>query len=142
MSTDIALCQDGITQWLNIPNTLVQEVLTFPSRTDLLVKRAPSLLNCSQCGQLCFYRDDRTTQHIRDLNILERHTYLVLDKWRVLCPTYGVHVENLGFAAPYSRYTLRFEDLVACLCDPLAIGGTEDHVHILVRLHPTIAVAN
>jgi REP element-mobilizing transposase RayT len=26
-------------------------------------------------------------------------------------------------------------------CVPLAIGGTEDHVHLLVRLHTTVAVA-
>jgi REP element-mobilizing transposase RayT len=26
-------------------------------------------------------------------------------------------------------------------CLPLAIGGTEDHVHLLVRLYPTVAVA-
>jgi putative transposase len=26
-------------------------------------------------------------------------------------------------------------------CDPLAIGGTEDHVHVLVRLHSTVAIA-
>jgi len=26
-------------------------------------------------------------------------------------------------------------------CKPLAIGGTEDHVHLLVRLHPTVAIA-
>jgi len=26
-------------------------------------------------------------------------------------------------------------------CIPLAIGGVADHVHVLVRLHPTIAVA-
>jgi len=26
-------------------------------------------------------------------------------------------------------------------CEPLAIGGTEDHVHLLVRLHPTVAIA-
>ena len=26
-------------------------------------------------------------------------------------------------------------------CEPLAIGGMEDHVHLLVRLHPTVAIA-
>jgi len=27
-------------------------------------------------------------------------------------------------------------------CEPLAIGGIDDHVHVPVRLHPTVAVAN
>jgi putative transposase len=26
-------------------------------------------------------------------------------------------------------------------CEPMAIGGAEDHVHVLVRLHSTVAVA-
>mgnify|MGYP000014574488 CR=1 FL=1 len=29
----------------------------------------------------------------------------------------------------------------AMKCDPLAIGGTADHVHLLVRLHPTVPIA-
>ena len=27
-------------------------------------------------------------------------------------------------------------------CEPLAIGGVEDHVHLLVRLHPTVSIAH
>jgi REP element-mobilizing transposase RayT len=27
-------------------------------------------------------------------------------------------------------------------CEPLAIGGTSDHVHLLIRLHTTVAVAD
>lgn len=27
-------------------------------------------------------------------------------------------------------------------CEPVAIGGMPDHVHLLVRLHPTVAVAD
>ena len=26
-------------------------------------------------------------------------------------------------------------------CEPLAINGTEDHIHLLVRLHPAVSVA-
>ena len=27
-------------------------------------------------------------------------------------------------------------------CDPIVVGGIEDHIHLLVHLHPTIAVAD
>lgn len=27
-------------------------------------------------------------------------------------------------------------------CEPIAIGGVADHVHVLVRLHPAVTVAN
>lgn len=41
------------------------------------------------------------------------------------------------------------EKLYSCLatkctdlkCSPIAIGGTSDHVHLLLRLHPTISVS-
>lgn len=96
------------------------------AHTDLLLTRMPPSLRCSRCGQLSFDRYDRTSQRIRDLNVFDLHTYLVLDKWRVHCPTCGVRVEDLGFAAPYSRYTRRFEDLVARLCEHLPVANVAE----------------
>jgi len=126
VSTNIALCQDGITQWLNLPHVVVQDVVMNETHTDLLLARTPPSLRCSRCGQLSFNRYDRTRHRIRDLNVFELHTYLVLDKWRVHCPTCGVRVEDLGFAAPYSRYTRRFEDLVTRLCEHLPVANVAD----------------
>lgn len=96
------------------------------THTDLLLNRMAPSLRCSRCGQLSFDRYDRTRQRIRDLNVFELHTYLVLDKWRIHCPTCGVRVEDLGFAAPYSRYTRRFEDLVARLCEHLPVANVAE----------------
>lgn len=96
------------------------------AHADLLITRTPPSLICSRCGQLSFDRYDRTRQRIRDLNVFDRHTYLVLDKWRVHCHTCGVRVEDLGFAAPYSRHTLRFEDFVARLCEHLPVANVAE----------------
>jgi transposase len=94
--------------------------------TDLLITHTPPTLRCSNCGQLGFDRYDHTRQRIRDLSVFELHTYLVLDKWRIHCPTCGVRVEDLGFAAPYSRHTRRFEDLVARLCEYLPVASVAE----------------
>ena len=126
MSTNIALCQDGITQWLNLPHVVVQDVVMKEAHTDLLLARMPPSLRCSRCGQLSFDRYDRTSHRIRDLNVFDLRTYLVLDKWRVHCPSCGVRVEDLGFAALYSRYTRRFEELVARLCEHLPVANVAE----------------
>ncbi len=115
-----------VTQWLNLPHLVVQDVIMNGTHTDLLLNRMAPSLRCSRCGQLSFDRYDRTRQRIRDLNVFELHTYLVLDKWRIHCPTCGVRVEDLGFAAPYSRYTRRFEDLVARLCEHLPVANVAE----------------
>lgn len=120
MSTDI------VTQLLNLPHVVVQDVNMSETHTDLLLHRTPPSLKCSRCGQMVFDRYDRTRHRIRDLNVFELQTYLVLDKWRIHCPTCGVRVEDLGFAAPYSRYTRRFEDLVARLCEKLPVADVAE----------------
>src|SRR3972149_10761200 len=109
VSTDI------VTRWLNLPDTTVHDVVMSNGGPDLIVRRDPAILTCSNCGQRVFDRYDRTVQRIRDLNVFEASTYLVVEKWRLKCPNCGVRVEDVGFAAPYARYTRRFEDLVARL---------------------------
>ena len=120
MSTDI------VTRWLNLPDTTVHDVVMSDGSTDLIVRRDPAILTCSNCGQGCFDRYDRTVQRIRDLNVFETSTYLVVDKWRLNCPNCGVRVEDVGFAAPYARYTRRFEDLVARLCEHMPLSNVAD----------------
>ena len=105
MSTNI------VTQWLNLPHVVVQDVVMNETHTDLLLARTPPSLRCSRCGQLSFNRYDRTRHRIRDLNVFELHTYLVLDKWRVHCPTCGVRVED-GILC---RVGDRFGDLPASI---------------------------
>jgi len=112
-----------VTQWVNLPNVVVQDVVMNESHTDLLLTGMPPSLRCSRCGQLSFDRYDRTRQRLRDLTAFEVHTYLVLDKWRVRCSACVVRVEDIGFAALYSRYTRRFEELVARLCEHLPVAN-------------------
>lgn len=117
---------DIVTRWLNLPYTTVRDVLMSDGCTELVVTRGPPLLTCSGCGQLSFERYDRTRQRIRDLNVFETYTYLLLDKWRLNCPSCGVRVEDVGFAAPHSRCTRRFEDYVARLCQHMPVASVAE----------------
>jgi transposase len=105
---------------------MVDEIEIFSNHTDLRIRRTPPALSCSGCGQLCFDRYDRTVQRIRDLNVFELQSYLVLTKWRVHCPNCGVRVEDAGFDYPYSRYTHRFEELVFRLCRHTPIANVAE----------------
>lgn len=117
-----------IDRLVNLPNCKVEEVVVqkgredLKGRVDLLIARDVPFHVCSNCGQLCYERYDRHVHAIRDLGIIEFNTYLVLEKWRVACPDCGVRVESLGFARPHARYTRRFEDLVAKLCEILPVS--------------------
>jgi transposase len=117
---------DIVTEWLRLPYSMVDEIETFSNHTDLRIRRTPPALSCSGCGQLCFDRYDRTVQRIRDLNVFELHSYLVLTKWRVHCPNCGVRVEDVGFADPYSRYTHRFEEFVFRMCRHTPIANVAE----------------
>jgi len=84
------------------------------------------VLTCSRCDQLSFERYDRTTHRMRDLSVFATHTYLVLGKCLLNCPSCGVRVENVGCAAPCSRYTRRFEDYVARLCHHMPVASAAE----------------
>lgn len=107
---------------VNLPNCTVEEVLFQEDHVDLLLARDVAVHVCSGCGQLCYERYDREARSIRDLGLIEFNTFLVLEKWRIVCPDCGVRVENLGFARPYARCTHRFEELVAELCKHLSVA--------------------
>lgn len=106
-----------IAQWLNLPRVKFHRAVTLRDRTEIHLERdSGSGYSCSGCGQMVFWGWDRWRTRLRDLSVFEFKTYLVLEKHRVNCPNCGVKLEKLDFAEPYSRCTIRFEELVARLC--------------------------
>ena len=61
------------------------------------------------------------------------YVHLIWSTWDRL-PLISTKIEN----KLYSTIAAKCLELK---CEPLAIGGTEDHVHVLIRLHPPTAVA-
>jgi len=109
-----------------MPTPILPEILGLPSITeatiethdgfsDIRLERDVRKLPCSGCGQIV----DRTFLHsrrrLRDLSLFDRKAFLVFDEYRVNCPYCGYKVEQLPFAAPWARMTLRFSEYVARL---------------------------
>ncbi|PIV64298.1 MAG: ISL3 family transposase [bacterium (Candidatus Ratteibacteria) CG01_land_8_20_14_3_00_40_19] len=106
-----------IADWLNLPSVKFNKVEIYGVSTEIYLGRDRSLgFTCSGCGQKSFWSWDHYEARIRDLSVFEYKTYLLLDKHRTNCPACGVKIEKLDFADPYSRCTIRFEELVARLC--------------------------
>lgn len=106
-----------IAEWLNLPSVKFDKAVIHDDATEIHLHRDyPSGFTCSGCGQMSFWSWDCRKARIRDLSVFEFKTYLVIDKHRTNCPNCGVKIEKLDFCDLYSRYTTRFEELVARLC--------------------------
>jgi len=79
---------------------------------------------CSRCGRKCPRYDRLKPRRWRDLDALGRRVWLEGSLWRVSCARCGVVVEAVRWADAGSRFTQRFEELVAWLaqrCDKTTI---------------------
>lgn len=81
---------------------------------ELIPSRSSGI--CSCCKQESCSIHDAEERWIRDLPILGKETWLLISRRRVLCPHCGPKVEQLSWLDIYSRYTKRFQDAVARLC--------------------------
>lgn len=76
---------------------------------------------CGTCGQVCASVHETTKRIVRDLPILDCHTYLIVHRRRVLCPQCGPALEQLSWLEKYSRVTARLAASVAKLCEVVAV---------------------
>ena len=83
---------------------------------------------CSGCDQEVMHVHDTEERCVRDLPILDAVTWLQLHRVRVACPECGPRVEALAWLPRYRRFTQRFEENVARLCDVLPIQHVADNV--------------
>ena len=83
---------------------------------------------CSGCGEEVMHVHDTEERCVRDLPILGAVTWLRLHRVRVACPDCGPRVEALDWLPRYRRFTQRFEENVARLCDVLPIQHVADYL--------------
>jgi transposase len=86
-----------------------------------LIRRSDGPMICSGCGQACERYHDWDERWIRDLPIVDAETHLLVQRFRVACPTCGPKLEHLPWLAKYARVTGRLARSVARLCKVLAI---------------------
>lgn len=75
---------------------------------------------CPQCGKPGTIHETREPRFWRDLAFGKAVTLLRYAARRVACESCGVHVEDVPWAAPKSRFTRRMEELVAYLAQQMS----------------------
>ena len=85
-----------------------------------LIRRDTPMV-CSSCGGTCDRYHDWDERWIRDLPLLDAQTHLLVQRFRVACPTCGPKLEHLPWLDKYARVTKRLAESVARLCRVLPI---------------------
>jgi transposase len=76
---------------------------------------------CGSCGRHVNSVHDVATRVVRDLPILGAQTQVVVPRRRLLCPKCGPKLERLSWLSPWARVTKRFAEVVARLCQQMAV---------------------
>lgn len=92
-----------------------------PDEIWIELVRQPGRFVCSRCGRRCKKYHDVSERWVRDLPILDAHTWLLVPRFRAACPVCGPRVEYLPWLGKWSRVTKRLAESVSRLCEVLAI---------------------
>lgn len=97
-----------------------------PAVVEVELIRRDTPMVCSSCGGTCHRYHDWDERWIRDLPLLDAQTNLLVQRFRVACPTCGPKLEHLPWLAKYARVTKRLAESVARLCLVLPIKHVAD----------------
>ncbi len=120
---------DSITQLFGIPGFRISsgEPLFVDGESDrpyVMVEmfREKKEYRCS-CGRTFDHYEDGDDRSVRDLSFGEWDVYLIFFQVRVNCPACGIQTEALDWLRPFQRQTIRFENLVARLCEITSLSA-------------------
>jgi len=82
---------------------------------------------CHSCGQTTTAIHDTEERWVRDLQILDAETRLLLHRVRVNCPNCGPRIEELDWLVAYARLTRRLGENVARLCQVLPVKQVAEY---------------
>lgn len=80
-------------------------------------KRGTKKLICSGCGQHCGEIHDVTEREVRDLPWSEYKATVVVELYRVRCPTCGPKIERVAQLPSKAPFSKRFEEAVGQACE-------------------------
>ena len=111
------LRNDCITKLINLEGVKFQDIDIQWDTVRILVAGKHDVQLCPECSHLTSNLVDVKPRKYRDLDICGRACYVEIDLRRFECKKcYCVFTEPLAFAAPYRRYTSRFEQEVYKCC--------------------------
>jgi transposase len=85
---------------------------------------------CSGCGRSCERYHDDELREVRDLPILGAETVLIMQRFRAACPECGPKLEVLPWLDKHARYTKRFAESVARLCEAMPIKQVAEYYRL------------
>jgi len=83
---------------------------------------------CTGCLQKVDHVHDVAVRRVRDLNILDARTILLVPRCRLKCPRCGPKLEQLDWLAPYARVTRRLAYNVVRLCAVLPVKHVANYL--------------
>lgn len=84
------------------------------------LKRTDKNYRCPKCKRRCNVVEVYT-RTIRDLDICRIECYIVLETYHIKCPCGYYGMEKLDFLDKYARYTKRFTEYIAMLCQKMSL---------------------
>src|SRR3989475_6961895 len=89
-------------------------------------------LICSGCGRKFTEVHDHREREVRDLPWGEYRTTVVIEVYRVCCPTCGVRVERVPQLPSKAPFSKRFEEAVGGACESASARQVARQFHTLL----------
>lgn len=91
-----------------------------PDKAVITLKRTGKTCNCPICKRRCSVIEVYI-RTIRDMDICGKKCYISLETFHINCSCGYYGIEQLDFLDKYARYTKRFVDYVAMLCEIMSL---------------------
>ena len=104
-------------------------ILVLKEKAVVTLKRTKKTCNCPICKRRCSVIETYT-RLIRDSNLSGKKCYIQLETCHIKCSCGYYGIEKLDFLDKYARFTKRFTDYVAVLCEKMSIKDVAEVMEI------------
>jgi len=88
----------------------------------IYLRRTRKTTKCPNCSRRVRLNSGYYNRTIRDLDLSYKRVYINFQEYKIKCKCGYNNYEKFDFVRPYSRYTIRFEDYVAMLCELMSLS--------------------
>ncbi len=95
-------------------------ILVEPDKAVITLKKTVNNCKCPICKRRCSVIEIYT-RTIRDLDLCGKECYIIIETCHICCSCGYYGIEKLDFLDKYARYTKRFVEYVAMLCERMCL---------------------
>ena len=96
----------------------------------VLISHIRTTALCPHCGKRCTLLSEKYSRRIRDLDISFKKCYITFNEHKINCQCGFRGFEKNDFVRPFSHQTIRFEELVANICQLMPLTNVCDLISI------------